>query len=198
MRMPGAVDPQELLIRAMIGQQITVAAARTALTQLSACGSESLVPGGRPAPAVPHGRPDRRARLRPAAWSAAADRFRPCRRCRHGLRGPGIRLRRRPRRAAGQTPPAPRGGTVDRGIRCHAGHRRPGRVPGQRRRGAKRDPGPRRWHHRRTGRLPGEPSPDFREVAPGGPMPPCTSGAPRPCAQAQPKLTATPSAVPAS
>ncbi|WP_420180710.1 AlkA N-terminal domain-containing protein [Paenarthrobacter sp. TA1.8] len=39
MRVPGAVDPQELLIRAMIGQQITVAAARTALTQLSAAGS---------------------------------------------------------------------------------------------------------------------------------------------------------------
>lgn len=34
-RVPGALDPQELLIRAMIGQQITVAAARTALTQLS-------------------------------------------------------------------------------------------------------------------------------------------------------------------
>lgn len=44
-RMPGAVDPQELLIRAMIGQQITVAAARTALTQLAAAGSPSLVPG---------------------------------------------------------------------------------------------------------------------------------------------------------
>jgi AraC family transcriptional regulator of adaptative response / DNA-3-methyladenine glycosylase II len=44
MRMPGAVDPQELLIRAMIGQQITVAAARTALVQLSASGSDSLVP----------------------------------------------------------------------------------------------------------------------------------------------------------
>ncbi|KUM37382.1 AlkA N-terminal domain-containing protein [Arthrobacter sp. EPSL27] len=44
MRMPGAVDPQELLIRAMIGQQITVAAARTALIQLSAAGSGSLVP----------------------------------------------------------------------------------------------------------------------------------------------------------
>ncbi|MET1065499.1 MAG: AlkA N-terminal domain-containing protein [Arthrobacter sp.] len=43
-RMPGAVDPQELLVRAMIGQQITVAAARTALTQLSAAGSGSLVP----------------------------------------------------------------------------------------------------------------------------------------------------------
>ncbi|AXJ10682.1 DNA-3-methyladenine glycosylase 2 family protein [Arthrobacter sp. PM3] len=45
MRMPGAVDPQELLIRAMVGQQITVAAARTALGQLAAAGSESLVPG---------------------------------------------------------------------------------------------------------------------------------------------------------
>ncbi len=44
MRMPGAVDPQELLIRAMIGQQITVAAARTALVQLSVAGSASLVP----------------------------------------------------------------------------------------------------------------------------------------------------------
>jgi AraC family transcriptional regulator, regulatory protein of adaptative response / DNA-3-methyladenine glycosylase II len=44
MRMPGAVDPQELLIRAMIGQQITVAAARTALVQLSQAGSDSTVP----------------------------------------------------------------------------------------------------------------------------------------------------------
>ncbi|MDP9937187.1 AraC family transcriptional regulator of adaptative response / DNA-3-methyladenine glycosylase II [Paenarthrobacter nicotinovorans] len=40
-RVPGAVDPQELLIRALIGQQITVAAARTALTQLSAAGSRA-------------------------------------------------------------------------------------------------------------------------------------------------------------
>ncbi|GAA3277806.1 AlkA N-terminal domain-containing protein [Paenarthrobacter aurescens] len=46
-RVPGAVDPHELLIRAMIGQQITVAAARTALTQLSAAGSfvEGAAPG---------------------------------------------------------------------------------------------------------------------------------------------------------
>ncbi|MGO4385760.1 DNA-3-methyladenine glycosylase family protein [Specibacter sp. RAF43] len=33
-RLPGCVDPAEILIRAMIGQQITVAAARTALNQL--------------------------------------------------------------------------------------------------------------------------------------------------------------------
>jgi AraC family transcriptional regulator, regulatory protein of adaptative response / DNA-3-methyladenine glycosylase II len=38
-RVPGAVDPQELLVRAMIGQQITVAAARTALTQLADAGT---------------------------------------------------------------------------------------------------------------------------------------------------------------
>jgi AraC family transcriptional regulator of adaptative response / DNA-3-methyladenine glycosylase II len=44
-RMPGALDPQELLVRAMVGQQITVAAARTALTQLSVAGSPSSVPG---------------------------------------------------------------------------------------------------------------------------------------------------------
>lgn len=47
MRVPGAVDPHELLIRAMIGQQITVGAARTALTHLSAAGSrvDSASPG---------------------------------------------------------------------------------------------------------------------------------------------------------
>jgi AraC family transcriptional regulator of adaptative response / DNA-3-methyladenine glycosylase II len=38
-RLPGAVDPQELLVRAMIGQQITVAAARTALTGLAEAGT---------------------------------------------------------------------------------------------------------------------------------------------------------------
>ena len=35
LRVPGAVDPHEMLIRAMIGQQITVVAARTALTRLT-------------------------------------------------------------------------------------------------------------------------------------------------------------------
>lgn len=44
-RLPGAMDPHELLARAMIGQQVTVAAARTALTQLSAAGSASRMPG---------------------------------------------------------------------------------------------------------------------------------------------------------
>jgi len=34
-RVPGAVDPHEMLIRAMVGQQVTVAAARTALAALT-------------------------------------------------------------------------------------------------------------------------------------------------------------------
>lgn len=34
-RVPGAIDPHEMLIRAMIGQQISVAAARTALSRLA-------------------------------------------------------------------------------------------------------------------------------------------------------------------
>jgi AraC family transcriptional regulator of adaptative response / DNA-3-methyladenine glycosylase II len=44
-RMPGAMDPAEMLVRAMAGQQITVAAARTALTQLAAVGRPSRSPG---------------------------------------------------------------------------------------------------------------------------------------------------------
>ncbi|MHC6593572.1 DNA-3-methyladenine glycosylase 2 family protein [Arthrobacter sp. C152] len=44
-RLPGALDPDELLVRAMVGQQITVAAARTSLTRLSAAGSPCSVPG---------------------------------------------------------------------------------------------------------------------------------------------------------
>lgn len=43
-RLPGCVDPAEILIRAMVGQQITVAAARTALGQLASLGRESRLP----------------------------------------------------------------------------------------------------------------------------------------------------------
>ncbi|WP_404472912.1 DNA-3-methyladenine glycosylase 2 family protein [Microbacterium aerolatum] len=47
MRVPGAADPHEMLIRAMVGQQITVAAARTALTALAdALGERSTAPDG--------------------------------------------------------------------------------------------------------------------------------------------------------
>ncbi|WP_417508567.1 AlkA N-terminal domain-containing protein [Microbacterium sp.] len=46
-RVPGAADPHEMLIRAMVGQQITVAAARTALTALTqALGERVAGPDG--------------------------------------------------------------------------------------------------------------------------------------------------------
>ncbi|MEZ2391011.1 AlkA N-terminal domain-containing protein [bacterium RCC_150] len=45
-RVPGAMDAQELLVRAMIGQQVTVAAARTALGRLSDAGTR--LPQGHP------------------------------------------------------------------------------------------------------------------------------------------------------
>ena len=41
-RLPGAVDPHEMLIRALIGQQISVAAARTQLTRLAEASAVSL------------------------------------------------------------------------------------------------------------------------------------------------------------
>lgn len=41
-RVPGAVDPHEMLMRAMVGQQITVVAARTALTRLTDALGEPL------------------------------------------------------------------------------------------------------------------------------------------------------------
>ncbi|GAB3538903.1 AlkA N-terminal domain-containing protein [Arthrobacter tecti] len=42
-RLPGAMDPQEILVRAMIGQQITVAAATGILNTLSVLGSPSVL-----------------------------------------------------------------------------------------------------------------------------------------------------------
>ncbi|WP_121060309.1 AlkA N-terminal domain-containing protein [Microbacterium telephonicum] len=73
-RVPGAADPHEMLIRAMVGQQISVASARTALTALSDALGES-------APEV-----EGTARLFPTMAAIAE----------HGhevLRGPGARIR---------------------------------------------------------------------------------------------------------
>ncbi|WP_307496513.1 DNA-3-methyladenine glycosylase 2 family protein [Arthrobacter woluwensis] len=72
LRLPGALDPQEMLVRAMVGQQITVSAARTALAGLSVCGEpfETSAPGPATAEAIPH--PEARiTRLFPAPSSLA-------------------------------------------------------------------------------------------------------------------------------
>jgi AraC family transcriptional regulator of adaptative response / DNA-3-methyladenine glycosylase II len=66
-RVPGAIDPQELLIRAMIGQQITVSAARTALGRL--CGAGTAL---EPAQGVQDQQPGCIERLFPTATQIAA------------------------------------------------------------------------------------------------------------------------------
>ncbi|WP_255408702.1 DNA-3-methyladenine glycosylase 2 family protein [Cryobacterium sp. M25] len=45
MRVPGSVDPEETLFRALIGQQVSVASARTALTLLAAALGDDVYPG---------------------------------------------------------------------------------------------------------------------------------------------------------
>lgn len=74
-RLPGAADPHELLIRAMVGQQVSVASARTALSRLvEALGERTPGPDGQ------------QWLLFPAMSAIAA----------HGhevLRGPGARIR---------------------------------------------------------------------------------------------------------
>ena len=56
LRLPGSVDPQEVVVRTLIGQQVSVAAARTAQTRLvAALGApvpDTLLPGGRLFPTV--------------------------------------------------------------------------------------------------------------------------------------------------
>jgi len=47
-RVPGSMDPEETLFRALIGQQVSVAAARTALTRLTAALGDELPSGGIP------------------------------------------------------------------------------------------------------------------------------------------------------
>lgn len=82
LRMPGCLDAHELVFRALIGQQISVRAARTTLSRLAAELGEPLVPGDRPGPVGGEGL----LRLFPTA-SAIAE---------HGidvLRGPATRIR---------------------------------------------------------------------------------------------------------
>lgn len=93
-RVPGALDPHELVFRALIGQQISVKAARTALTRLAADLGEPLSIGGEPADAEAaagdpsdDGRPGARlVRLFPTA-AAIADGGAEV------LRGPAARIR---------------------------------------------------------------------------------------------------------
>jgi AraC family transcriptional regulator of adaptative response / DNA-3-methyladenine glycosylase II len=101
MRVPGSMDPEETLFRAMIGQQVSVAAARTALTRLAAALGDEVFPGaggddgadsgggGSPGASVPVPVPDSTiaplTRLFPTAERIAAEG-------RGVLRGPAARI----------------------------------------------------------------------------------------------------------
>ena len=78
-RVPGSMDPEETLVRALIGQQVSVAAARTALTRLAAALGDELPGAGLPGEELgPR-------RLFPTAERIAADG-------RSVLRGPAARI----------------------------------------------------------------------------------------------------------
>ncbi|GAB3600347.1 Ada metal-binding domain-containing protein [Microbacterium tumbae] len=78
-RMPGAADPHEMLIRAMVGQQITVSSARTALTALA------VALGERPFEGL--GAPEDETALLFPTMAAIAERGNEV------LRGPAARIR---------------------------------------------------------------------------------------------------------
>src|SRR5690606_22231779 len=106
-RVPGAADPHEMLIRAMVGQQISVAAARTALSALTAALGERIESSaeGRnptlrspsPSPLGASRRPEPRGRVGPAQGAGSGLLFPTMTAiAEHGaeaLRGPGARIR---------------------------------------------------------------------------------------------------------
>ena len=135
MRVPGCVDGFELAVRAIVGQQVSVAAARTVLGRLVERYGEPLRRAGRRDHApLPHRRGARRGRPRRPALPAQARRGAALARPAGGGRRAALRRRRglvgRARRAARH----PRRRALDRLVRGDARARRPGRLPGRRRR----------------------------------------------------------------
>ncbi len=153
-RVPGASDPHEMLIRALVGQQVSVASARTALCAAhgGAGGADAVRARSRGhrirasrrrdarAPLPDAGR-DRRGRCGGAAGAGGA-------RARDHGSGGGARLGRgraddrRRSRGPACSPPGPAGHRdVDGRLRADAGHGRSRRVPARRSRGAPRSRG---------------------------------------------------------
>lgn len=83
-RMPGALDAHELVVRALVGQQVSVASARTALGRLAEALGEPLGTTGRPGPAPIDADGPRRLFPTPAAIAAEGASV---------LRGPAARIR---------------------------------------------------------------------------------------------------------
>ena len=133
-RLPGTVDPAETALRAVLGQQVSVAAARTAAARLAAALGERLPPalaGDGPDLLFPTAAHRRRARRGRADRAGPADRDR--RRARRGARRRDARARRRarPRRAARRAHRAAGHRPVDRRLPGDPRARRPRRAAGR-------------------------------------------------------------------
>ena len=132
LRIPGAVEGVEVAVRAIVGQQISVAGARTLTGELvRRLGKPPTAPDGTlthqfpsPAPSPTLIRPRSGFRWRGPRPGGASSLG--------GGRGPGARSRRRPRRGDPGSPRSTWDRSLDDGLCGHAGPRRPGRAPGDR------------------------------------------------------------------
>ena len=171
LRVPGHVDGDELAVRAVLGQQVSVAGARTLAARLTAQHGRRAGPADRGTDApVPRRRDARRARPRRPADAPCPG---PC--AGHALRRLGGRFDRpgpghRPRRGASRPARAARHRPLDRRLHRAARTGPPRRVPADRRRHADRARAA--WPRSRPGRA-SCPGPG----APGAPTPRCTCGA---------------------
>ena len=134
LRVPGCVDGFELGVRAIVGQQVSVQAARTVLGRLAAEYGEPLAePDGALTHRFPA--PDALAELDPAALAIPAHAREGAALARPAHRGWRAAPRRRQRRVRGNRRAGRNPGrrAVDHLIREHARARRSGRVPAWRR-----------------------------------------------------------------
>ena len=142
LRVPGTVDPFELAVRAVLGQQVSTAGARTLAGRLvaahGAAGRRTACARSRPRRRSP--RSGRTASRAMGLTGAAGGDDRAPGRGGRGRPAPGAGGG--PRGGAARAARAARHRAVDGGLRRAAGARRPGRVPGRRPRAAVRARGP--------------------------------------------------------
>ena len=130
-RSPGAVDPFEIAVRAVVGQQISVAGARTVAGRIVAAAGEPLRVSAVPELTHVFPAPAALAAIDPAQLPMPASRRRTITELatRVGRRTNRARRRRRPRRALRRARRRAGCRPVDNGIRADARARRSRRVP---------------------------------------------------------------------
>ena len=161
-RLPGTADGFETAVRAVVGQQVSVAAARTVLGRIVAALGEPLDASAGDGLTTAFPAADALAEAPDAALPMPASRRRALRALAGAVAGgrPVARARRRPGRGARAARGAPRHRAVDRRLRDAADAGRPGRLPADR---PRRPPG-------------GGPSRPARTTRPASPPTPSAGG----------------------